>query len=1332
MATIVLSAIGGAIGGVLGGPFGALAGRAVGALAGGVIDNAVINAFAPAQHVQGPRLKELEVQASTEGAPIPRIYGRVRLAGQIIWATRLEEETRTQRHGGGKGGGPKVTTTTYNYYANLAIALCEGPVARIERVWADGKPLDLEAENITMRFYRGDEAQVPDPLIAAKEGMDNAPAYRGVAYVVFERLPLENFGNRIPQFTFEVMRPADDVAEKVRAVNIIPGAGEFHCDPRVVTRTQAPVRSVLPVATTGISEPENAHASEKRSDWSISLDQLQAAARNLEAAALVVSWFGDDLRCGHCTIRPKVEVQNKFTRPEQWRVAGLERDRAQVVSTLNGRPAYGGTPSDASVIRAIRDLSARGLKPVLYPFVMMDIPPGNGLPDPYGGAEQPPYPWRGRITCDPAPGRPGSPDGTTAVNTQLDAFIGTARPSHFRLNGDEVIYSGPDEWSYRRFILHYAFLAKAAGGLEAFLIGSELRGLTWLRNGPGSYPFVQALKQLAADVKGILGPSVKVSYAADWSEWFGHHPQDGSGDVYFHLDPLWADANIDFIGIDNYMPLADWRTGMDHMDARNGAKSIYDQDYLQANIAGGEGYDWFYASDANRAAQIRTLITDGAYGKPWVFRCKDILNWWRNHHYDRPGGVESTTPTEWVPESKPVWFTEAGCPALDKGANQPNVFFDPRSSESALPYFSSGRRDDAMQKAYMRAVLDHWSAPGPHNPVSTVYGGRMVEASRIFFWAWDARPYPWYPALADVWGDGPSHELGHWLNGRLDGISVERLIEAILDDWGFPAEKRVIEATGAQVTGYVLDRPMSARAAIEPLLSAFALNAVHSDGKLAIRRRQRGADAIIDVNDLAEPDLRDPLFEQTRADTTEVPRALTLRYLDESAEHRAAAVHLRATEDGAIVSAGADSGREPSLSAVLPAVLPQSVIGGHAAVLLRQARVGRERLTATLSWKYLALEPGDVFTLWRDGREAGQWRIESIAEEPGLLRRITAVAHDPLALEPAPWPARRHTTAANRPLPAPVPLFLDLPRLRDRDAPEHPCVAAFSNPWPGAVAMKVRDHAEATLLSAPATVGELLDDLPAGAPWIFQRGLSVRVRLYRGALSSVTDEALFAGANAAAIGNPATGAWEIVQFREAVLVAPDIWRLSMFLRGQRGSEPELASHPAGSHFVLLNGALGQMRDVGVAEAGTTLPLRAGPASRDEADATWLDFDAPFSARGLRPLSPVHLQGRVDATGNWTFTWIRRSRVPEAADAWSAGDAPLAEKDERYLLEISDAADATGTPVHSVEVGTPRYVWSVAEQAAGFPAGLPARVRVRVAQLSEVLGPGAFAEKIFIV
>src|SRR5262249_22467268 len=149
--------------------------------------------------VEGPRLSDLDIMASTEGAPIPRVYGRVRLAGELIWATRLEEvvNTRSETTGGGGGGGKggggggtSVTTanTTYRHFANLAIGLCEGPMGHVARVWADGKPLDLAG--ITMRAYTGTEVQTPDPLIVAKEGPDNAPAYRGLAYVVFERLPI--------------------------------------------------------------------------------------------------------------------------------------------------------------------------------------------------------------------------------------------------------------------------------------------------------------------------------------------------------------------------------------------------------------------------------------------------------------------------------------------------------------------------------------------------------------------------------------------------------------------------------------------------------------------------------------------------------------------------------------------------------------------------------------------------------------------------------------------------------------------------------------------------------------------------------------------------------------------------------------------------------------------------------------------------------------------------------------------------------------------------------------------------------------------------------------
>ena len=254
-------------------------------------------------------------------------------------------------------------------------------------------------------------------------------------------------------------------------------------------------------------------------------------------------------------------------------------------------------------------------------------------------------------------------------------------------------------------ILHYAHLAVAAGGVDGFILCSELRGLSQVRASASDYPFVAALVALAADVRAVLGPDTKITYGADWSEYFGHHPQDGSGDVYFHLDPLWASPDIDAIGIDAYWPLADWRDGREHLDWQDGTRSPHDLAYLKSNILGGEGYDWYYASAADRDAQRRTPITDGA-GKPWVFRYKDIRSWWTNAHYNRPGGIESPTPTAWVPQSKPIWFTETGCPAIDKGANQPNVFVDPKSSESNQPYYSSGTRDDLIQRLYLQALIE--------------------------------------------------------------------------------------------------------------------------------------------------------------------------------------------------------------------------------------------------------------------------------------------------------------------------------------------------------------------------------------------------------------------------------------------------------------------------------------------------------------------------------------------------------------------------------------------------------------------------------------------------
>ena len=576
-----------------------------GSTIGSAVDSWIVSSLAPAQRIEGARLDSLRITSSTEGAVIPRLYGRMRVGGNIIWATDFREETRTTSQGGGKGGGGgKVTTTEYLYFASFAVALCEGPVTGIGRVWADGKPMDTTG--ITWRWYPGDEAQTADPFISAKMGAANTPAYRGIAYVVLEELDLTPFGNRLPQISFEVFRPladADTAEGLVRAVTLIPASGEF-------AYATVPVKKSSGSGSATVAE--NLNAIPETPDIVVALDRLQSTAPAVESVSLLVAWFGDDLRVGVCKVRPGVEVATKTTTPSVWSVNGVSRANAFLVSRdAEDRPVYGGTPADFAVVQAIQEMKARGLRVTFYPFLLLDVPSGNNLPNPYSNnaatTGQPTFPWRGRITCSPAAGYAGTVDKTGAAATQVAALFGTATPADFSISGQTVSWTGPvGEWSLRRMILHYAHLCAAAGGVDAFLIGSEMPGLTTIRSGAATYPAVQAYRDLATAVRSVLGAGTKIGYAGDWSEYFGHHPADGSGDVYFHLDSLWSDSAIDFIGIDNYMPLSDWRDGFDHADAAV-APAIYDRAYLQSNIVGGEGFDWFYASHriVRRRSELR-------------------------------------------------------------------------------------------------------------------------------------------------------------------------------------------------------------------------------------------------------------------------------------------------------------------------------------------------------------------------------------------------------------------------------------------------------------------------------------------------------------------------------------------------------------------------------------------------------------------------------------------------------------------------------------------------------------------------------------------------------
>ena len=1291
MAALVLSAAGAVAGGAVFGPVGAIAGRLIGAMAGSAVDRSLL---ATSSHIdrasEGPRLSDLDVMASTEGAPVPRVYGRARLAGQVIWATQLEEQVTVTSEtttaggggggggkgfgGGGGGGGTSVTTTrtSYSYYGNLAVGLCEGPIGRVLRVWADGKPLDLAT--VGMRVYTGDDTQTPDPLIVAKEGA--APAYRGTAYVVFERLPLAAFGNRIPQLSFEVLRPVGGLEDMTRAITLIPGATEFGYEPATVTQVVGP----------GQYAPENRHVSTAPSDIIASLDELQAVCPNLERVAVVVAWFGDDLRAAHCQIRPCVDSLVKTTHGATWSVAGVSRGSAQRVSLVADRPAFGGTPSDDSVLHLIAELKARGLKVTLYPFVMMDIPAGNERADPYtGAASQPAYPWRGRITCDPAPGVDGSPDGSAAAATQLAAF-----------------FTG-NSWNYRRMVLHYAGLAQQAGGVDAFVIGSELGGLTRVRSSSGVYPGVDALVSLASEVKAIVGGDTVVTYGADWTEYGAHVVDESADEVRFPLDALWASPGIDAVGIDYYAPLADWRDTAGHRD-RALAETVYDKAYLAGNLRRGEAYDWFYADEAARLAQTRTPITDGL-GKPWTFRAKDLWNWWSQPHVERLDGVELETPTAWVPESKPIWLIELGCPAVDKGANQPSVFPDPKSSEDIYPYFSSGRRDDLIQRRMLEGVLGAldpaFGAGEAMNPVSSVYGERMFAPSGIHLWAWDARPYPVFPAATDAWSDGPNWETGHWLTGRLGAAPLDALVGKVLADCGITG----IDTQGLRETtdGYVVDRPMAPRAMIDPLALVYAFDAAEAGG--AIRFLQHGGAPVAEFgeDDLVLPE-RDAPLRLTRAQETELPREVSIGYTDAGADYRRAAIASRRLTGGATRQSHAD----------VAVVTNDGAASRRADIWLQDLWAGRERAEFALPPSAVALTPGDVIGLTVQGRRR-LFEIQSVTDAQS--REVQARSIDPevfsLPLR-TPQLAPPDIPAAIAPVNA---LVLDLPTVDAADPPVLTRMAVGADPWPGPVALWQSSDGlafdRAALAMAPATIGETLDDLPAGPPHHWDRTHSLRVLLHGGALTSLAEEQVLAGGNAAALRN-ADGSWEIVQFANAELVGERTYRLSQLLRGRAGSEWAMADVlETGAPFVLLDGTLLPVaRGLGTLER--SLQFRLIVAGRDYGDPATLALTVTPQPVALKPLAPVHVRARRGEAGI-ALSWIRRTR--RDGDGWAA-EVPLGEDVEAYEVDILSG----GTVLRTLTAAAPAVLYAAADELADF--GAPqASLTVAVYQLSATVGRG---------
>jgi hypothetical protein len=503
---------------------------------------------------------------------------------------------------------------------------------------------------------------------------------------------------------------------------------------------------------------------------------------------------------------------------------------------------------------------------------------------------------------------------------------------------------------------------------------------------------------------------------------------------------------------------------------------------------------------------------------------------------------------------------------------------------------------------------------------------------------------------------------------------------------------------------------MSPRAAIEPLALAYAFDAAEDGATL--RFRPRGGEP---VAELIEDDLVLPAdaaaARLTRAQETELPREVSLGFTDAEFDYRRAAVSSRRLVGASARASHAD----------LAIVTNDAEAERRADIWLQDLWAGRESAEFALGLSALALAPGDVVGLSVRGRR----RLVEVRDVVDTAeRRISARAIDPEVFDLPLAPPRR-PTPPTPPAVGPVhALALDLPTLTADEPLVLTRTAVFADPWPGPVAIwRSTDGLsfERTALAlAPAVAGETLDDLPGGPTSRFDHVSSVRVQLYGGALVSVSDAALFAGANAAAMRRP-DGAWEVLQFANAELVGERTYLLSRLLRGQGGSEWAMAaSLPAGAPFVLLDEHVVPVAR-GLDALGRMLQLRVVAADRSHGDPAAVSLSVTPSATALRPLSPAHVRA-VRTDDGVLFTWIRRTR--RDGDSWELAEVPLGEEREAYELDVLDGAGV----VRTLSASAPGVLYPTADELIDFGSA-QASLAVRVAQLSATVGRGIAAEAV---
>lgn len=567
-----------------------------------------------------------------------------------------------------------------------------------------------------------------------------------------------------------------------------------------------------------------------------------------------------------------------------------------------------------------------------------------------------------------------------------------------------------------------------------------------------------------------------------------------------------------------------------------------------------------------------------------------------------------------------------------------------------------------------------------------------------------------------------------WRRPAVSGVVVVNrvLIADIITDLSIeagltPADLELSDIAALTVFGFVRTRPMSARAAIEPLRAVGLFDGYESNAKIKFTRR--GAAPSFELTDdelgvaIQGEDAPSRITTRKRQES-ELPRRVRVHYISRSRDYEPG-------QQDSPTRIEVDSVND--LDVEMPVVLEDDEAAQIATIVWADAWASRHLHDVVVDAERHTVEPTDVGLIPVDGR-VERMRVVDVTDTFPSIRKFSMVRDDDGSYV--------STAVAERP-PIRIPpslqpfsplefVLLDLPVLRDEDddagvyAAARPLMAGAT--FRGGQILRSTDgggnYSVIAQLSSETTMGYLSADAGSGPSTTWDWNTEILVELQGvSTLENRTEAAVIAGANSAAIG--AHGRWEIIQFLDAEQVTANLYRLTGLLRGRRGTEWAIGTALEGDRFVMIStGTLSRVPlDLSFVNAELLYKGVATGVTIDSAPV--LTFTGAGEA--LKPFSPGGVGGYRNTSGDLILHWIRRGRIGHTLTAGT--DVALNEELEDYEAAI---IDSDGNERRVISSLTTAATYTGVQQIVDF-GSLQTAIKVRVFQISAAVGRGHYSE-----